>query len=488
MDGDMGEQHKIGDSVASQAASRGMAQHNSPRPPSPAPSLSARFAPPPRSRWRAIVSGVSILVVIAVVGVVVANILGMGRVHSSPPKTAIRLNLASSGLTCVSQVAWSPDSTRIAVVGSTESGCGGSVSSHPSTLVTIYDAHSGKLLSKLNPDTTILAAPEVKTFLNSSANSEHAPGLTNYTSCTWTPDGQSLLILFSVGLSLQEGQGPQSGDPNSPTPVDGLLRLHVSGSAPTTLWVEKAGPYVDSQSTLRWDTVKGVAEFVPMPAAASSYSWNSDGSLTPFTAVVDGAVGQPDGGTFFTIWQSGQMRTGDSFDRQSGQMTNVPQDIIWNPQFVAVSPDGRYLYPFITGMANLVPPSTKQVQTWMPSFQPHDQAQLALATQMTQATPKVNTIPSGVELSWRADGHVMAHIVWQMQALPNGSSTETTTILLYDTASGKLIQQLAPDLSGLQSRVSSNPTLLWSPDGSRLLYIDNIYGGATIWGPGALPK
>ena len=107
---------------------------------------------------------------------------------------------------------------------------------------------------------------------------------------------------------------------------------------------------------------------------------------------------------------------------------------------------------------------------------------------MTKATPEVNKLPTGAELSWRADGHVMAHVVWQLKNLPNGSSTETTTILLYDTATGKLIQQLVPDLSGLRTRVSSNPTMLWSPDGSRLLYIDNFYGAVTIWGPGALSK
>lgn len=483
------------DAAQRQAALRALAP--SPRPdmaevsgrsPNSAPNLRERVTPPPRSQWRSIMSGVSLVVAVAVVGVVVANILGMGGVHSSPPKTAIRLNLASAGLTCVNQIFWSPDSSRIAVLGATGQSCGGSVSDSPSTIVTIYDARSGKLLSKLNPDAPVFAAPDVTAFLNGAENSGHAPGLANYSSCTWTPDGQSLLMLFSVGLSLPEGQSPQTGNPNAPKPVDGLLRLHVSGSAPTALWVDTSTPAVYPKDTSRWDTVKGLVDVVPTPPAASGYRWTSDGSLTPITAMADGAVGQPDGGTFFTIWQPGQMRTSDYFDRQSGQMTTVPQEIVWNPQFVAVSPDGRYLYPYITGMANLVPPSTKQIYPQMPSFEPHDQAQLALATLMTKATPEVNKLPTGAELSWRADGHVMAHVVWQLKNLPNGSSTETTTILLYDTATGKLIQQLVPDLSGLRTRVSSNPTMLWSPDGSRLLYIDNFYGAVTIWGPGALPK
>ncbi len=500
--GDKGEQgghYEAGDGNSRRAALRAMAQSSqqatiddSAPLASPAPSLSARFTPRPRSRWRSLVSGVSILVVIAVVGVVVANILGLGRAHSSAPKPITRLNTASSGLTCVTSVAWSPDSTRIALLGSTGQDCSGSVSDFPSTLVVIYDARSGKLVSQLHPDTSVFGAPEVKAILNGAANPDHAPGVANYYAITWTPDGQSLLTMFGVGLSQPQGQTPNAGSPNAPAGVSGLLRLHVSGTAQTTLWFEKPNPSFHPTFTLipRWDMVKGIVEYVPQPTAAAAYSWNADGSFTPMDATADGPVGQPDGGKSFTIWQTGQMSIAYQHFDQTGQEVPVPQNILWSPQVQAVSPDSRYLYPYVGSMVSLAPPSTKQVYAQTSTVQPHDKAQLALATQLTQLTLNDNPLYGGgqTELSWRADGRVLAYSSSQTQSNPNGGMTNKTTISLYDTSTGALLKVLVPDLSGLQTHTFSNTYMSWSPDGSRLMYMDNTYGAITIWGPGALPK
>jgi hypothetical protein len=70
------------------------------------------------------------------------------------------------------------------------------------------------------------------------------------------------------------------------------------------------------------------------------------------------------------------------------------------------------------------------------------------------------------------------------------SSSAAVAISIYDTASGKLVKQVMPDFTGLSASpaaTGSSVALLWSPDGSRLLLADNVYGVITVWRPGALP-
>ncbi len=467
-----------------------------PRLASPALSLSARFTPP-RSRWQSLVSGVSILVVVAVVGVVVTNILGLGRIHTSAPKDTLQLNVASSGLHCVMNVAWSPDSSRVALLGSTGQDCSGSVSNAPSTVVVIYDARAGKLVSTLHPDTPVFGAPEVKRLLNGAENPDHLRGIADYISYTWAPDGQSLLMFFAVNLNAplnQTPQYPQTGDPNARPGVDGVLRLHVSGSAQTTLWFEQPNPsfHTTTPVTIRWDLVRGIVEYVPQPPTATAYRWTADGSLTPMSATTDGPVGQPDGDTSFTIWQTGLMMASSPPNNgsSSSQLAPVPQGIVWNAHAQAVSPDGRFYYPSPTSTVSLAPPSTKQVYPMVHAVQPHDKAQLALATHM-MLPPQDASLPNGyenVELSWRADGRILAYVTQQYKRNQDGAVTEESIISLYDTATGKVLKTLVPDMSGLHNQTDGVTYLSWSPDGSHLLCLENTFGAITIWGPGALPK
>lgn len=271
-----------------------------------------------------------------------------------------------------------------------------------------------------------------------------------------------------------------------------MLRLHVSGSSQTTLWFDHPNPsfHPSGAVTPRWDLVKGIVEYVPEPTAATAYSWNADGSLTPMDATADGPVGQPNGGKSFTIWQTGQMTIADQLDTRTHQVSREPQDILWSAQVQAVSPDGRFYYPSPTSQVSIAPPSTKQVYALIHTVQPHDKAQLALATQMTQVSPESSplNVVGQMQLSWRADGRILACATWLYKRNQDGTSTEKTTISLYDTATGNLLKTLVPDMSGLQTQTYSNTYMSWSPDGSHLLYLDNIFGAITIWGPGALPK
>ena len=57
-------------------------------------------------------------------------------------------------------------------------------------------------------------------------------------------------------------------------------------------------------------------------------------------------------------------------------------------------------------------------------------------------------------------------------------------ISIYDTATGKLVKQVKPNFTGLVADQGGNTELLWSPDGSRLLLLDNLSGVITIVGGG----
>jgi Tol biopolymer transport system component len=93
-------------------------------------------------------------------------------------------------------------------------------------------------------------------------------------------------------------------------------------------------------------------------------------------------------------------------------------------------------------------------------------------------------------VTWRPDGRLLAAIAANNDS-GNGagaSSAPTFTVSVYDTSTGKLVKQVTPNFTDMQVGSSSNQSLVWSPDGSRLLLVDNVYGAITIWGPGALPK
>ena len=422
----------------------------------------------------------SVLALLAATGLIAVGLVGCDGVgfgghqssagKSTPTSTAstsLRVNPASDGLFCPTQVAWSPDSTRIAVVGNAVN-CTGAASGRTPGLILIYSAASGKLIERLQPDGAVLALPTIAQQVAANSAAGGLISTLTYQSLTWTPDSQALLMVFDLELLP---------NPNACcTTVYGLQRLGVVDSSLTRTWIDTSGSSFAPFE--RWDLVAGVADVPPTPARATEYQWNA-GSALAAAGPVGEPVGMPDGGQTFTVWQPGQLLFGTKSDKATGSTTVIPEDIAWLSNISPVSPDGRYFYPNMTGFGSVVPPSTQLLGG--PKLQPHDQALTALARKMMLTpSPSQNTT---ILVSWRPDGRYLAEFAPDATN-PNPAAFTTS---VYGTVNGKLAKELRPDFTGLSRDTSGSLALLWSPDGSRLLLLDNLVGVLTMWGPSALP-
>jgi WD40 repeat protein len=392
----------------------------------------------------------------------------------APSHPVLRLVPTNDLLYCITQLAWSPDGRYVAALGN-EIPCGAAPGSKAG-LIYVYDAQTGKVAQKLHPDALVMGAPAVKSGIAAYTAPTNGPPTVDYFTLTWTPDGQALIMSFSVLPTLAGSSGPsyQSGT--------GVLRLAVGSRATSAVMIDTLTQFPDGDVE-RWDLQTGQPAMVPAPPAAAAYQWNSLGALTAIDATPDGPVGAPNSGQRFTVWQPGSLAYQQAPPSSpTGLPVTDTQDILWSANITPISPDGRYYYPLLTANGSLAPPSTQHPFAHEKILAPHDAALQALAQALVGAH---STFPGSLlQLAWRPDGKLLAALYPNASA-PVGDSA--FTISLYDTATGKLVKRLTPDLSRLQVGESGIETLSWSPDGKRLLLIDNVYGAITIWGPGALP-
>ena len=417
-------------------------------------------------------AAIAVIVVAAAVGAYAR--LSHRPATPAPSHPVLRLVPTDDALNCVTQIAWSPDSRYVAALGNEEA-CG-AAANNQAGLIYVYDATSGQVTQKLHPDALVMGSPAVKAGIAAYTAPTDGPPTVNYLSLTWTPDSQALIMPFSL-MATVTGASSISGYENG----TGLLRVAVGHATTNAVMIDTTTQW-PTNDIERWDLTSGQPAMVPAPAAASAYRWASDGTLTPTDAAPGGPVGAPNSDLQFTVWQPGSLQYQQAPLPSSGIVAPVLQDIVWNANIAAISPDGRYYYPFIAANGSLVPPSTQHPFPHEKTLTPHDGALLALAQRMASATnPEAS---DHMLLAWRPDGRLLAALTANATA-PVGDSA--FTISLYDTATGKLVKHLTPNFAELQVGESQNELLEWSPDGKRLLLSDNIYGAITIWGPDSLP-
>ena len=459
----------------------------------PAPSSSAiRQAPPPNRSRRGAMIGAAAVAAIAIVVLITILVVNLGGARrptttgkTAPPasKPIVRINPLSDGLICVGLVTWSPDSTQIAVLGNTQT-CGASSEGEQTTGIYIYDARNGALVQRLEPDNSLAGSPAVQDAIAKSVSNAYNTPELSYMGMVWTPDGKALLLPYRILTSA----------PNAavPTYVTGLMRLGIKSAALTSVWLD---PPHDSPDIVaeRWDLTTGAPAQLPLPAVVSAYTWTSDGALVAATAPADAAIGTPAGGQSFSVWQPGYLLYQGSLENLTtpGPATTTPVqgDVGWSPTIMALSPDGHYFYAYFSyafvAFDSLTPPSTQHVPPGEPTLAPRDQALLALAQRMTQATGDLTQQP-GYAVAWRPDGKLMAAVSLNVNVAQTTTAPSALAVSVYDTASGQMVKQFTPDWTGLATGNASQETVMWSPDGKRLLLQDNVYGAITIWGPGAL--
>ncbi|MGH2505402.1 MAG: hypothetical protein ACRDID_23060, partial [Ktedonobacterales bacterium] len=272
--------------------------------------------------------------------IVAAAVGAYARLHYRPATPApshpvLRLSPTNDLLYCITQIAWSPDGRYVAALGNEEPCSAAPVSK--AGLIYVYDALSGEVAQKLHPDALAMGAPAVKRGIAAYTAATNGPPTVDYFNLTWTPDGQALVMTFTVmpSLACSSGPGYENGT--------GVLRLAVVSAASSAVMIDTLTQYTGGDVE-RWDLRTGQPAMVPAPPAAAAYQWNSDGSLSPTVATPSGPVGAPNSGQRFTVWQPGDLQC-----QETPSPTGVPlpmaQDIVWNAEIAPISPDGRFYYP-----------------------------------------------------------------------------------------------------------------------------------------------
>jgi hypothetical protein len=293
-----------------------------------------------------------------------------------------------------------------------------------------------------------------------------------YWQVAWSPIGRRLALAFFFMVPTHQ---PPTGA--------GLLLLDGDGGHPHVLLQPQATAWSVAQE---WDLVRGTPlQVVPSAssgafATALAYRWGAGGTLVPdgilsqdrvLPAPPRGPVGNPDGGTSFTLWQPGAVfRAGAA-----------PASVLYGfgTGFSAWSPDGRYLILGLNPAGVLVPvgqpPPSRQ------DLDPHPSAPLPFAPMRDSALQVAsNELLNPFFVAWRPDGRVLAaYKSHRDQGSGNG-------VVLYDCATGQRLATLPLPMTPL-SLAGIEASLRWSPDGSRLLLSSAQWGLVVLWGPDQLP-
>lgn len=390
---------------------------------------------------------------------------------SSPSRIVPEALSQSSAFSCVMDAAWSPDSAYIAILGYHHD-CT-SYTPEPG-MMAVYDVHTNRQVEQISLD-----APALQALLRYSVKNV---GIF-YHNILWSPDGTRLAILFSVASQI--------------APFEGVLLVDRNDRYVEVMLYRNVSPTL-SNEYLSWDIAQGkpahiaytplishAFTYIVNVPLALSYHWGIDGALIPETApdlspTPIGPVGNPDGGTSFSPWQSGQV----SLIYQNGNSpVYLPGVYAWNTAFVAWSPDGRYIADGIDIAGQLVIPGIPSMNQQalqalqaasLPVLPIRDKGmeQIAKGLKAPTITPPGSLAEN---VAWRPDGRVIAVI------------DSSNHIDLYNCASGYLLTRL-PLPVGIASDIGGTIVLRWSPDGTRLLASGPMIGIGVLWGPGQLPR
>jgi hypothetical protein len=476
----------------------------------------------------------STVLVVAVIAGVVLHQLGRlpGQTAGSKPRsTTVVLVPALQGLNCIHDVAWSPDGSQLAVIGYRDLCPNDEPTNYnyQAGVLHIYSAASGKLLQTILPDPTVLAlsgiplpSPNVQPATSVSDTSKP---VIDYTHVLWSPDGKRLALTFDINQWATFGAAP-GGAPF--LTYSGLVLMNADGTSErAALWKETSQQQVvsfNAHTALRWDT--GTMSVLPLPQQlhsddltsllpAQSYSWSAAGQLVPgspldTSPVQITRVGNPDGGSSFTIWQAGYITFLIPAAQSTSPVGSTTGVYAWttdlpiasSPGFLTWSPDGRYLIDSVSLFMTQRPvgrpnPTTSILQQMSlpgaPNGPIRDRALQRVF--LSLATVQSNGFLPTDYVDWSPNGQLLAAV--DEFGLPgsSGGAPIVPSVSVYSCATGQLLATLKPEVNArislqqltANAYLGSTTLLRWSPDGSHVLVFSSLLDTITIFGAGQLP-
>ncbi|HLY31824.1 MAG TPA: hypothetical protein VKQ36_12415 [Ktedonobacterales bacterium] len=474
---------------------------------------------------------ITLVVMLVMVALLAAGSFALAQ-HSSAPRTssptptsapapggALQLHPERAGLTCPVDVAWSPNSRAVALVG--YSLCPNTptlASAHrrPQGMLLLYDTTTGGRIGSLQPDQMVAQTIKLRLHAINATLGEDAAPYIRYQTVQWSPDGRLIAIPFVVDYSRAPRAPPflpseQARLSATPT-VAGVLLADATHLDTQHIRIITA-PYHESVLPLEWNLTTGKPLSTALTLAPSLvYHWGAHGTLlarAPLSPGATGAasvgaagpVGNPDGGASFTLWQPGELAPA-YLAQNSGIYTSVPGACFWYSQLAAWSPDGVYLMtPGYVGAqivdSSLTTPDPAELSAALAttsmgqpaSLVPRDAALLSLCQRML---PDSSGFAAPAQaIAWRPDGKWLAATPDPyLNNIAAAGAAQSGVITLYASTTGKPVKTLAipADTQAPLTNLLSEQSLWlrWSPDGARLLLLDLYTGTCTVWQPLAI--
>lgn len=499
----------------------------------------ARKSMPPRFWLR--VGAAALVVCVAAAGILV-------WVHQSRPAGSTAKPIPDPlaividpNFSCPREVAWSPDGSKVAVLGYRDcpsNGGTGGANTYQYGAIYVYDARGGGLLTKIQLDTPVVAVAAP----HATATAQGLPNVPlDYSNLIWSPDGRRLAVQYGA---LAQESGQYSGLTDLGTGLllanwaKGTVQVYPplaalpAGNYGVLAWAsgfllptQSPGSSYQPALALRWDLTSGTGSVVQVPLAAS-YAWDASGTLRPSATLPaspdatpgpasHGAVGNADGGASFSLWQAGwvnypQFCTDVPFN--GGTSVNCcPVTDYYTASLgvpAAWSPDGRYLVQAPAGPlgatgkiaqalapAAVAPSNGCADPALAASLAPLPVRDAALKGALERLAPPPLTVssplpgPSSVNVAWSPDG----------QRLAVGYSTSigvspSSGVTVYGCANGKALATInsgavlaaLPAYERARDPNAEIAAMVWSPDSQRLLVFDPSHGVMLIVGAKSL--
>lgn len=439
--------------------------------------------------------------------VIVAGVVVLRGTRSSTavtgPRAKLTLSITPRVVACPVDVEWSPDGTRIAMLGY-PGWCPGT---NPSQAITsgeldIYDATSGQLIASSNLDANILPKGNITLGQPTTDPTTHSvfDPFIAYTGLIWSPNSKYLAVPFVVLNQPYFWFSPDRGTTGVPLSTPTWAGVWLTGYATDSAGLG-FGQALTTKTTLdlnqmqrpamEWDLTEGnlFPGSVSLPPALA-YTWHADGTLSaigplaanqaPPAAGTLGSVGSPSGSQVVSIWQSGEVSQGQIIPPPPSTPTNslptptpVPNLHMWYTNYALWSPDGRYLITpaYYGGRVAIPGESTPSLTDLKATGQDQAAVLPARGAAMRQV---LRQYPEGGWLAWRPDGKVLAALV---------GTGHGFGIVLYDCASGAQLttftfkQPSSPIFDINTYGLGPDPDsiyLRWSPNGKRLLLFNGF--------------